>query len=219
MKTKLITGVLLGAVLFAITLLIWQRQQITQLRSEAATLREQSDQAASLRDDNRQLAEQLKAATDGAQAERNDLMRLRAQAARLRQVEQENAQLKIERQNLANRAVQAQLAVPPTEPPPTVPASKPAVDAAPPKRTDLGVIELSDRTPTQLDLGAGQNCIITPTVLADGSIQMDIAVEGKTADGNAEQSTLSRITVRPGQPCAISVGDTLIALTPKLKAQ
>ena len=219
MKTMLKTGMLMGAVLFVITLLIWQRQQITQLRTEAATLREQAGQADSLREQNLHFAEQLKAAADSLQADRNDLMRLRAQAARLRQVEQENAQLKIERQNLANRAIQAQLAVPPSEPPTTVPASEPAVGAAPTKLTDLGVIELSDRAPKQLDLGAGQNCVITPTVLADGSIQMDIAVEGKTADGNAEQSTLSRLTVLPGATCAISVGDRMIALTPKLKAQ
>jgi hypothetical protein len=219
MTTKLKVGALVVVLLFIATLFMWQQQQIKRLRAEAAALREQLEQASSLRDEYQRLAEQSKAAADGSQAARNDLMRLRAQATRLRQVEQENAQLKIERQNLAHRAAQAQAAVPPSEPPPTAPASELTVGASPTNVTDLGVIELSDRAPAQLDLGAGQNCIITPTVLSDGNIQMEIAVEGKTADGKAEQLGQSRLTARPGQQCAISVGDKMIALTPKLKSE
>jgi len=70
-----------------------------------------------------------------------------------------------------------------------------------------------------LTLGRVQRCAITPTVLADGNILMEIAVEGMAADGKAEQLGQSRLTARPGQHCAISVGDRMIALSAKLKPQ
>lgn len=217
MKAKTKIGALMVGLLIIATLFIWQQQQIKSLKAEAAALRQQLDQAALLREENQLLVEQLKTAADGSQADRSELMRLRAQASRLRQVEQENAQLKIERQNLARRLAQAQAAAPSSEPPPTVTASDPRIGASPTNEMDLGVIELSDRVPTSFDLGAGQNCIITPTVLSDGNIQMEIALEGKAADGKAEPLGQSRLTARPGQQCAISVGDKMIALTPKLK--
>jgi len=217
MKTKMKVGALTVVLLVFAALFIWQQQQIKRLKAKAADLRQQLEQATSLRDENQRLAEQLKTVADGSQTDRSELLRLRAQASRLRQVEQENAQLKIERQHLASRVAQTQTGVAPFEPTTTAPASELTVGASPTNVTDLGVIELSDRVPTQLDLGAGQNCIITPTVLSDGNIQMEIAVEGKTADGKVEQLGQSRLTARPGQQCAISVGDKMIALTPKLK--
>jgi regulator of replication initiation timing len=219
MKTNMKVGALMVVLLLIATLFMWQEQQIKRLRAEAAALCQQLEPAASLRDENQHLADRLKAAADGSQAGRSELMRLRAQASRLRQVEQENAQLKIERQHLASRIAQSQAVVSTSEPQSTGPASGPIVIPPPANVTDLGMIEISDRAPTQFDLGAGQNCVVTPTVLSDGNIQMEIAVEVKTDDGKVEQLGQSRLTARPGQQCAISVGDMMISLTAKLKTE
>ncbi len=69
--------------------------------AQADTLRSQAEQAATLREENRRLADQLQAVSARSQAGLTELPRLRAQSARLRQVEQENAQLRAERNRLA----------------------------------------------------------------------------------------------------------------------
>jgi len=71
----------------------------------------------------------------------------------------------------------------------------------------------------RFDLGAGQTCVITPTVLSDGNVLMEIAVEATDADGTAAKLGQSRFTARPGQQCAISVGERMIPLSAKIKTQ
>jgi len=84
---------------------------------------------------------------------------------------------------------------------------------------DLGEVELTAQTQKRVSLGDGKDCVITPTVLADGNLQMDLSVERKGDDGKIQRLAQSRLTARPGQQCAISIGDMMVSLTPRLKAQ
>jgi ribosomal protein S8E len=218
---KLKVGALVVALLGIGVLLLLQQQQIKRLAVEGAELRAQLAQAASLRENNEHLSEQLKAAGEASQADRTELMRLRGQGVRLRQLEQENAQLKAQREQLARQMREAQLAVASSDQRQTSPASDVKVRASVPpvNETNLGMVELSDGIAARIDLGAGTNCVITPTVLSDGNAQMQITVEVTNADGTASQLGQARLTARPGQHCSISVDDRMIALTPRLKAQ
>ena len=202
-------------------LFLMQQQQITRLVEENADLRTQLNQMASLRDSDGHLGEQLKAAVETSQADRNELARLRGQGVRLRQLEQENTQLKAQRQQLAQQIHEGQLAVASSEQPPVTIASdvKVTTVAPPVNVTDLGMVELSDGIAVRFDLGAGTNCVVTPKMLSDGNAQMEITVEVTNADGTALQLGQSRLTARPGQQCSISVGDRMIGLAFKLKTQ
>jgi len=91
-------------------------------------------------------------------------------------------------------------------------------DAAAARGKDLGVVELSDATPTRVDLGGGKECIITPRVISDNAVQLEMTVEAKDAAGNPMRVGSSRVTAKAGQPFSISVGDTIIAMTPTIKA-
>jgi hypothetical protein len=82
----------------------------------------------------------------------------------------------------------------------------------------LGVVELSDNAPTRVDLGGGKECIITPRVISDNAVQLEMTVEAKDAAGNPMRVGSSRVTAKAGQPFSISVGDTIIAMTPTIKA-
>ncbi len=84
---------------------------------------------------------------------------------------------------------------------------------------DLGEVELVNHTQKRFSLGDGKECVIISTVLANGNLQMDLSIEGKGGDGKIQRLEQARLTARPGQQCAISVGDTMVGLTPKLKTQ
>jgi len=84
---------------------------------------------------------------------------------------------------------------------------------------DFGEVEFTAQTPKRVSLGDGRDCVINPTVLANGALQLDMSVERKGGDGRIQRLGQSRLTARPGQQCAISVGDTMVSLTPRLKAQ
>ena len=84
---------------------------------------------------------------------------------------------------------------------------------------DLGAIEFAAGIQKRVSLGDGKECVITPTALADGNLQMDLTVERKGSDGTIERLAQSRLTARPGQQCAVSVGDAMVSLTPTLKTQ
>ncbi len=221
MSSKLKTGVVVVVVLIGMGALLLQQRQIKRLMDENADLRTQLDQIAPLRDSNEHLAEQLKANVETSQANQNELVRLRGQGVRLRQLEQENAQLKAQRQQLAQQMREGQLAAASSQQAQVTPASDAKLTTlAPPANVrDLGTIELSDGIAVRFDLGQGTNCVVTPTVLSDGNAQMKITVEAINADGTASQLGQSTLTARPGQPCSISVGDLMIALTPKVKTQ
>ena len=53
----------------------------------------------------------------------------------------------------------------------------------------------------------------------DGNLRIEMAVEIRTADGKTNRVGQARLIARSGQQCALSVGDTMIALTPTLKTQ
>lgn len=84
---------------------------------------------------------------------------------------------------------------------------------------DLGEVELTASTQKRVSLGEGKECVITPTVLPDGNLQMELIVESKAGDGKVQRLGQSRLTARPGQQCAISVGSMMVSLTPRLKTQ
>jgi hypothetical protein len=84
---------------------------------------------------------------------------------------------------------------------------------------DLGQVELTASTQKRVSLGDGKDWVITPTVLPDGNLQMELVVETKAADGKVQRVGQARLTARPGQQCAISVGSTMVSLTPTLKTK
>ena len=87
-----------GCVLLAIAALtIWQEHRANRLMAETAALQAQVEEAASLRLENQNLAERLKAAIEDSDAQLRELMRLRGQAGAMRQTQQENARPKAER--------------------------------------------------------------------------------------------------------------------------
>jgi hypothetical protein len=89
-----------------------------------------------------------------------------------------------------------------------------------PRERNLGVVELSPHIPKRVSLGHGQDCVVTLRVLPDGNLQWEAFIETKTTDGKLERSCASRMTQRPDQrDCGVTVGDTLIILTPKVRQQ
>jgi hypothetical protein len=92
------------AILVFAALFFWQQLRTKRLMEETASLRNQLEQAATLREDNDRLTRQLRTAEERSQTDLSELVRLRGQAGRSRQIEQENAQLKLERDRLFERA-------------------------------------------------------------------------------------------------------------------
>ena len=219
MSSKLKVGALVLVLLGVATLsLLHQQQQIRRLVAENAELRTQLSEIVALQDANGRLAEQLKAAAESTELNRNELLRLRGQGVRLHQLEQENTQLKAQRQQLDH---QMQASVVSSEPGQVAAVSEVKVTAASPRldTTDLGSLELQGGIAVHFDLGGGTNCVVTPTALSDGNNMMEIKLGVTNADGTVAELGTSRITARPGQHCSISVGDRMIALAVKLKTQ
>ena len=220
---KLRIGALVVALLAVAALLLLQRVEIERQVAENADLRaQQLSQLVSLQDTNGRLAERLKAAVETSQANQNELMRLRGQAVRMRQLEQENAQSKSQRQQLDRQLQQTQLAAVSSKPGEVTAVSeviKVGSGISNANTIDLGMLELSDGTPTRFNLGGGMNCVVTPTATPDGNATMEITVGVTNADGTVTELGTSRITARLGQHCSISVGDRMIALAVKLKTQ
>lgn len=219
MKTKLKTWAMVLLLLGVVSLVLLQRQENQRLMAERAALRQQSEQATSLRAENLRLAEQLKKTTQTFQADQAELIRLRSEISRLRQSEVENFQLKSQGPRLVIHGPQAQPEITLAIQPKLIPAfsladHQPATDT-----TDYGEVDLSANAPVRFDIGTGRDCVITPTLLADGSVHMVIRIEGKSADGKARQLAQSRINSLPGRQITLLVGGTTIAYTPTLKTQ
>jgi exonuclease VII large subunit len=106
-SSKRRSAVIAVAFLALAAIVVWQQLRARRLMAEAAALRDQLEQAATLREENERLARQLQAATERSQADLSELVRLRGQAGRTRQIEQENAQLKNERERLAKQLAQS----------------------------------------------------------------------------------------------------------------
>jgi len=81
--------------------------------------------------------------------------------------------------------------------------------------TDLGVVELSDRTPMRLNLAEGKECILTTTVLDDGQLQMVFTFESQI--NGIPIQTEQTATVLPGRQIAQIINGVEIALKPTLK--
>lgn len=87
---------------------------------------------------------------------------------------------------------------------------------APPNTVALGAVELAPQTPVQFSLGGGKVCTLVGRQLANG-IEVRLVVLSTNADGTVERSQ-GQITTLPGRQCAISMGDTMVGITPTLKA-
>jgi hypothetical protein len=110
--TKLKVSVATLALFALLAAVVWQQWRARRLMAEVDALREQIGQAATLREEKEQLAEQLRLASERSKADSSELVRLRGQSVRMRQIEQENARLKTERGGSTK---------PPTAPTPAVP--------------------------------------------------------------------------------------------------
>ena len=91
--------------------------------------------------------------------------------------------------------------------------------ASQPLRKDLGVVEFSDATPSRFDLGAGKECVITPRFVSNNAVELQMSVEAKNRAGASTRVGFSLLTVQSGQQFAVSVGGTIISMTPKIKAK
>jgi len=89
--------------------------------------------------------------------------------------------------------------------------------AAPPNMTDLGTIELAPQIPKQFSLGAGKSCTLVGKQLPNG-IEVKLVIVATNANGAVWRSQ-GQIDTLPGRQCAISMGDTMVELTPTLKTQ
>ncbi len=216
MLTRLKTGAWVVILIGAFAVAFWQHQQIKRLMAERAILRDQVGQAASQGNEIQRLAAQLKANVEGAEADRGELMRLRAQSSKLGQIQQENADLKIEHQRLASLVTQAkQTSTLSSQPQKQFPTSDVETPFSATGVTDLGVVELSDRTPMRLNLGEGKECMLTTTVLDNGQLRMVFTFESQI-DGIPIQ-TEQTATVLPGRQIAQIINGVEIALKPTLK--
>jgi hypothetical protein len=101
----------LGAVI------LWQHLRARRLMADIEGLRQQVDETAVLREDNRRLTEQLRLASERSQADLTELARLRGQSVRMRQVEEENTRLKVERDRPTTKPTSASPMVPDNQTP------------------------------------------------------------------------------------------------------
>ena len=105
MKTSKLKVTAVGvAFLGFVAAIVWQQWRAEQLMADAAALRRQIEQTATLREENDRLASQLRAVSERSQADAKELPRLRGQAARVRELEQENARPKADRDRLVRNA-------------------------------------------------------------------------------------------------------------------
>jgi hypothetical protein len=68
------------------------------------------------------------------------------------------------------------------------------------------------------ELEAGKECVVTPTVLPHGNLRIEVSVEAKNAVGVVNQLGKARTVTPPNQQFTVSVGDSIIGLTPKIKS-
>jgi RNA polymerase sigma factor (sigma-70 family) len=208
---------------------VYEARQNSSLRGQAQELQQQiaplAKQVHGLQQDRDHATNRLAALEEEnntLRSNQNELLRLRGQGVRLRQLEQENAQLKSQRQQLERQMQRTQSAAVSSKPGEVTAVSevtKVGSGISNANTTDLGMLELSDGTPTRFDLGGGTNCVVTPTALSDGNALMVITVGVTNADGTVSELGTSRITARPGQHCSISVGDRMISLAVRLKTK
>jgi hypothetical protein len=84
--------------------------------------------------------------------------------------------------------------------------------------TDLGVVELLPQVANRFKLKVGKECVLTPTVLPDGNLKIEVSVEAKNELGIVKQLGKARTVTPPNQQFTVSVGDSIIGLTPKMKS-
>jgi hypothetical protein len=89
--------------------------------------------------------------------------------------------------------------------------------ATPPNMTDLGAVELAPQIPKQFNLGTSKSCTLVGKQLPNG-IEVKLVIVATNANG-AVQRSQGQIDTLPGRQCAISIGDTMVELTPTLKTQ
>ena len=108
--TKLKMGILSSVVIagVAVSVLVLQHQTNQRLETEKGTLRQQSAQIQTLRQENQRLAEQLRVEAQRPQADNRELLRLRGQVGLLRQAAQENPRLQADLDALTKKLQQTE---------------------------------------------------------------------------------------------------------------
>jgi hypothetical protein len=87
----------------------------------------------------------------------------------------------------------------------------------PPKMTDLGVVELTPKTPKQFSLGGSQSCTIT--CYPNGTnITVNLVVMTTNTDGSIHRS-LGQMVTSSGRQCVFGLGDATVGLRPTWKTQ
>ena len=89
--------------------------------------------------------------------------------------------------------------------------------STPPNTKGLGAVELTAKTPMKFDLGDGKICTITGRQIPIG-IALSLVLLTTNPDGTVTRSQ-GEIVTRPGEPCTIGLGGTMVELTPTLKTQ
>lgn len=195
-------------------LILLQRLELKRTGTETSDLRRQLGEMAAAQERQEQLIRQLKAATAAPRTDQDELLRLRGQSSLMRQLEQENSNLKAQFRTLDEVVREAQREMPaPPRPAGAIPGGIPS-DV---HTTDLGMIEIVDRTPAQFELGGGTNCVLTPTRQPDGTFTMVLRTEIAQTDGPPTAIAKAFLKAHPGQPCAVLVGDRMIAVAVTFK--
>jgi hypothetical protein len=98
-----------------------------------------------------------------------------------------------------------------------------AASCAGPQRThiplvDLGVVELSDRIPSdRIYLGSGENLIITATVRRDGRIDLEVDYDRREIDGQQTRLASRRVQVFVDRSTEVAFPSVHFTLTPRIK--
>jgi len=212
LKSGALAVVLISVAVFG----LWQHQQIKRLKEQRDALQGQANQISEQQQEIERLTVQLQTSAQSSETEKGELLRLRAQLSKLRHLEQENARLNIERQRVNSERSQAEQAVANQQK--SGPGSATTPFSLPPGVRDLDVLELSTQTPQRVELGAGKECMVTTVVLDNGMLELTFKSESKTAEGIVTQ-TEQKASVFPDNKMIIVIGDTPVALTPKVKVQ
>jgi TolA-binding protein len=215
---KIISGILTVLLVAAAVGLVMQQQAQVKLRQENESLRQQLDQLTRLQADNEHLSNSFAQATAAAAAQTTELMKLRGEVGMLRKQTVEMTDLQRKNQQLNAALASSRNAQPAKTPPETAPKinvlANAAADTATDTGPDLGAVQLVNQTTSRFDLGGGKTCTLTPTIDADGNYDIKVVFESQKSDGQTEQLGTGEITVSPGHPVRLNVGDNSVGFTP-----
>jgi hypothetical protein len=81
---------------------------------------------------------------------------------------------------------------------------------------ELGVVKLTNQTPSRNDLGDGKVCIINPVLRADGNLELSMLIELSGTNAAPRRIAAPSVIASNGQPVEIAIQNMAIALTPTM---